>query len=51
MGVVEGLPVGLGIVGRAQGEWTVLDAARRIESVVRAVSPWPSPQWQSPTRG
>ncbi|MGB8179271.1 MAG: amidase family protein [Acidimicrobiales bacterium] len=51
MGVVEGLPVGLGIVGRAQGEWTVLDAARRIEAVLRAASPWPSPQWQSPTRG
>jgi amidase len=51
MGVVNGLPVGLAIVGRANGEWTVLDAARRIEAVLRAASPWPSPLWQAPTRG
>jgi amidase len=51
MGVVNGLPVGLAIVGRAHSEWTVLDAARRIEAVLRAASPWPSPQWQGPTRG
>jgi amidase len=51
MGVVNGLPVGLAIVGRANDEWTVLDAARRIEAVLRAASPWPSPQWQAPTRG
>jgi amidase len=51
MGVVEGLPVGLGIVGRADAEWTVLDAARRVEAVLRAASPWPSPEWQSLTRG
>jgi amidase len=51
MGIVESLPVGLGIVGRADSEWTVLDAASRIEAVLRAASPWPSPQWQSPTRG
>jgi amidase len=51
MGVVDDLPVGLGIVGRANSEWTVLDAATRIESVLRAASPWPSPQWRRPTRG
>jgi amidase len=51
MGIVDGLPVGLGIVGRADSEWTVLDAARRIEAVLRAASPWPSPLWQPPTRG
>jgi amidase len=51
MGVVEGLPVGLGIVGRADSEWTILDAAARIEKLLRAASPWPSPLWQRPTRG
>jgi amidase len=51
MGVVNGLPVGLAIVGRAHDEWSVLDAARRIEAVLRAASPWPTPQWQAPTRG
>jgi amidase len=51
MGVVEGLPVGLGIVGRADSEWTVLDAATRIEAVLRAASPWPTPGWLRPTRG
>jgi amidase len=51
MGLVNGLPVGLAIVGRANDEWTILDAARRIEAVLRAASPWPSPQWQAPTRG
>ncbi|MGH3733093.1 MAG: amidase family protein [Acidimicrobiales bacterium] len=51
MGVVDGLPVGLAAVGRANAEWVVLDAARRIEGVLRAASPWPTPRWQSPVRG
>jgi amidase len=51
LGIVEGLPVGLGIVGRAGAEWTVLNAARKIETILRAASPWPSPEWHPPTRG
>jgi amidase len=51
MGLVEELPVGLAIVGRANAEWTVLDAARQIEAVLHAKSPFPTPRWQPPTRG
>lgn len=51
MGIVEGLPVGLAIVGRANAEWTILDAARQIEAVLREKSPFPTPRWQPPTRG
>lgn len=51
IGLIQGLPVGLAIVGRAQAEWTVIDAARRIEKIVERRSPWPSPQWKGPTRG
>ncbi|HTT59059.1 MAG TPA: amidase family protein [Acidimicrobiales bacterium] len=51
LGVVDGLPVGLAVVGRANEEWRVLDAASRIESVLRSKNPWPTPRWQPATRG
>ncbi len=51
IGLVGGLPVGLAIVGRAHSDWTVIAAARRIEQLLRAESPWPRPNWTAPTRG
>jgi amidase len=50
-GVVDGLPVGLAVVGRAYEEWRVLDAASRIEAIVRSKNPWPTPLWKPATRG
>ncbi|HTB08912.1 MAG TPA: amidase family protein [Acidimicrobiales bacterium] len=51
LGLVDGLPVGLAVVGRANDEWRVLDAAARIEAVLRSANPWPTPNWQAATRG
>ncbi|HVB50709.1 MAG TPA: amidase family protein [Acidimicrobiales bacterium] len=51
LGVVEDLPVGLAIIGRANSEWTVIEAARQIERVLRDGQPWPSPFWKAPQRG
>jgi amidase len=51
MGLVQDLPVGLAIVGRPQSEWTILEAARRIEVVVAQHSPLPRPFWKMPSRG
>jgi amidase len=51
MGLVQGLPVGLAIVGRPHSEWTILEAARRIEAVVNQHSPLPRPFWKMPSRG
>ena len=50
-GLVGGLPVGLAMLGRAQSEWTMLDAARRIESIIGACATWSTPTWTPATRG
>jgi amidase len=49
-GIVDDLPVGLSVIGRANSEWTVLEAARQIEKILR-VEPWPAPRWALPRRG
>lgn len=49
IGLVDGLPVGLAVIGRPHSEWTVLEAARRIERVVAA--PFAGPAWRPPRRG
>ncbi|HEY5110965.1 MAG TPA: amidase family protein [Acidimicrobiales bacterium] len=51
LGVVDDLPVGLAIIGRANSEWTVIEAARQIERILRDGQPWPSPLWKTPGRG
>jgi amidase len=51
LGLVKDLPVGLAIIGRAHSEWTILDAARRIEAVLATHSPMPMPYWKLPSRG
>ncbi len=51
LGLVEDLPVGLAVVGRARDEWRVIEAARRIESVRHAHGEGTSPAWRPPTRG
>ncbi|MGA7835777.1 MAG: amidase family protein [Acidimicrobiales bacterium] len=51
MGLIDGLPVGLAIVGRSGSEWTVIDAARHLERIIHASSPLPRPFWRAPTRG
>jgi amidase len=50
-GLIKGLPVGLAIVGRPHSEWTILDAARRLESVIAQRGAWPTPLWKQSTRG
>jgi amidase len=50
-GVVDDLPVGLAVIGRANSEWTVIEAARQIEKILREREPWPSPLWKAPQRG
>jgi amidase len=49
MGVVQGLPVGMGLVGRPHDEWRLLDAARVVERVVA----WSdrAPIWNVPNCG
>ncbi|MHB1089447.1 MAG: amidase family protein [Acidimicrobiales bacterium] len=51
LGLVQGLPVGLAIIGRAHSEWTIIEAARIIERTVAATNPLPSPLWRPPSRG
>jgi amidase len=51
LGLVQGLPVGLAIIGRAHSEWTIIEAARTIERIVAATDPLPSPLWKRPSRG
>lgn len=51
MGLVQRLPVGLAIIGRPGSEWTVLEAARRVEVVISETHPLPRPFWSAPQRG
>jgi amidase len=51
MGLVKDLPVGLAVLGRPQSEWTLIEAARRIEAVVASRTPLPRPFWKLPCRG
>ena len=51
IGLVHGLPVGLALIGRPGEEWTLLDAAARVERVVGDTDPLPRPSWRRPERG
>lgn len=51
IGLLQGLPVGLGIVGRPNSEWMLIETARRIERIVATDSPLPRPLWRQPSRG
>jgi amidase len=51
MGLVDGLPVGLTLVGRPMSEWTLLAAARHIQGSVQRRSAAPTPTWRAPVRG
>ena len=51
IGLVQGLPIGLALIGRPGEEWTLLEAARTVEAVVAATTPLPRPDWKRPTRG
>jgi amidase len=51
IGLIQGLPVGLAIIGRPHSEWTMIDVARRIEKTILGRSPWPAPLWRAPSRG
>ena len=51
VGLVHGLPVGLALIARPDREWTLLDAAARVERVVGATDPLPRPSWRQPDRG
>ena len=50
-GVVDGLPVGLAIVGRANSEWSLLAASRRVEELVPHTKHDARPTWRAPSRG
>ena len=51
IGLVADLPIGLAIFGRPHSEWTILEAAARIEALVARNSPMPLPLWKPATRG
>ena len=51
IGLVHGLPIGLALIARPGGEWTLLDAARQVEDLVTATGPLPGPTWSVPTPG
>ena len=51
LGLVQGLPVGLAIIGRAHSEWMIIEAGRMIERIVAETNPLPSPLWKRPSRG
>jgi amidase len=50
-GLVDELPVGLALVGRPHSEWLLLDAARRVEDLLRTPGRPARPQWRAPSRG
>jgi len=51
MGLVDGLPVGLAVVGRARSDWAMIDAARRLEALIEPTGAVARPLWQQPSRG
>jgi amidase len=51
LGLVDGLPVGIAIVGRANSDWLVLAAAHKIEAVVNAWQPIGHARFRPPQRG
>lgn len=51
LGLVDGLPVGIAIVGRANQDWLVLAAAHKIEAVVNAWQPIGHATFRAPQRG
>jgi amidase len=51
IGLVHGLPVGLALLARPDEEWSLLAAARIVESVVADTDPLPGPAWSLPARG
>jgi amidase len=51
LGLVQGMPVGMAVIGRAQSEWTIIEAARRIEKIVGRYHALPAPSWKRPSRG
>ena len=51
MGLVEGLPVGLTLVGRPHSEWTLLAVARQVEAVLWRHEVVSAPTWRAAGRG
>lgn len=51
MGLVEGLPVGLTLVGRPHSEWTLLATAHRVEAVLQRHGVVSTPTWRGADRG
>jgi amidase len=51
IGLVQGLPVGMAIIGRPHDEWTMLAVARQIEDIVALRGALPRPFWKPPVRG
>jgi len=51
MGMLDGLPVGLCVLGRPRSEWLVLEVARRIERALRSNTGWTTPAFAPPRRG
>ena len=51
LGLVDGLPVGIAIVGRAHSDWLVLAAAHKIEAVISAWQPIGRAPFRGPQRG